>query len=253
MPLPSLMTWSWAAEGKFRTSWPAGRKCGHLSPERGKLHGPVGPRGPRLEEWSHLKGGNKRSQNAPGRHTAPADPSGRQRQDPLCAFGAGFLPAREVSNFRSPPPCIPSGGQASHFPFRKGQSKRPGKALQGEMEGAGPRLAPSARSGPGPAAYRRGRTPARVPDLAPFSFTPPFNSTCPCLLRARLRAGSQLLGKRQASDTTDRSHYRLMGCSVPGQHQTTVSLDKVSSWLLPGILSPPQKAAPRPERFSRHL
>lgn len=39
-----------------------------------------------------------------------------------------WLPVcREVSNVRSPPPGIPLGGQASHFPFRKGQSMRPGK------------------------------------------------------------------------------------------------------------------------------
>lgn len=42
----------------------------------------------------------------------------------------------------APHPRIPYGGQASHFPLRKGQSKRPDEAHQGEMEeGEGPGLA----------------------------------------------------------------------------------------------------------------
>lgn len=59
----------------------------------------------------------------------------------LSSPGADFLSARGVSNVRSPPPCVPSEGRASHFPFRKGQSKRPGEAHQEEMEGGGPGLA----------------------------------------------------------------------------------------------------------------
>lgn len=59
----------------------------------------------------------------------------------LSSPGAGFLSGPGVSNIRSPPPCVPSEGQASHFPFRKGQSKRPGEAHQEEREGGGPGLA----------------------------------------------------------------------------------------------------------------
>ena len=58
------------------------------------------------------------------------DHAGRGKRDPLLSPGAGFLSAGEVSNVRSPPPRIPSGGQASHFPFRKGQSKRPVKHIK---------------------------------------------------------------------------------------------------------------------------
>lgn len=104
----------------------------------------------------------------------PDDPAGRQKQDPQLSPGAGFLSAWEVSNVRSPPPCIPSGGQASHFPFRKGQSKRPGKAHQGEMEGVRPRLAPPAGLDPGLSAYlTAGGLLPHLP-VCLFSFTSPF-------------------------------------------------------------------------------
>lgn len=97
---------------------------------------------------SHLRDSNERPWNAPGHH-----PAGRQLlmtlqekgSRTLSPPGADFLSARGggwgVSNVRSPPPGVPSEGQASHFPFRKGQSKRPGEAHQEEMEGGGPGLA----------------------------------------------------------------------------------------------------------------
>lgn len=39
-----------------------------------------------------------------------------------------------MSNVRSLPPCIPSGGQASNFPFRKGHCERPSRIMAGERK-----------------------------------------------------------------------------------------------------------------------
>lgn len=39
-----------------------------------------------------------------------------------------------MSNVRSLPPCIPSGGQASNFPFRKGHCERPSQIMAGERK-----------------------------------------------------------------------------------------------------------------------
>lgn len=79
--------------------------------------------------------------------------AGRGKRDPLLSPGAGFLSAGEVSNVRSPPPRIPSGGRASHFPFRKGQNKRPVKHIEGKSR-SGPSPGPascSPRAWPSPA------------------------------------------------------------------------------------------------------
>lgn len=105
------------------------RPGGAVSSERHKpeaLKGPRSPQGP-----------------GPAIPTPTAlqedDSAGRGKRDPPLSAGAGFLSAREVSNVRSPPPRIPSGGQASHFPFRKGQNKRPVEHIKGKS-----------RSGPSP-------------------------------------------------------------------------------------------------------
>lgn len=39
-----------------------------------------------------------------------------------------------MSNVRSLPPCIPSGGQASNFPFRKGHCERPSRIMAVERK-----------------------------------------------------------------------------------------------------------------------
>lgn len=39
-----------------------------------------------------------------------------------------------MSNVRSLPPCIPSGGQASNFPFRKGHCERPSRTVTEERK-----------------------------------------------------------------------------------------------------------------------
>lgn len=40
----------------------------------------------------------------------------------------------EMSNVRSLPPCVPPGGQASDFPFRKGHRERPSRLMAGERK-----------------------------------------------------------------------------------------------------------------------
>lgn len=39
-----------------------------------------------------------------------------------------------MSNVRSLPPCVPPGGQASDFPFRKGHHERPSRLMAGERK-----------------------------------------------------------------------------------------------------------------------
>lgn len=165
----------------------------------------MGPRGLRLEGASHLTGTNKRPPAAPQilpstttPHPHPHhDPAGRKKQDPGFCPGADFLSAREVSNVRSPPPRIPSGGQASHFPLRKGQSKRPDEAHQGEMEeGEGPGLAT-------PLTSKDTGSPAQPVPLFTYSFNR-HSSTCFVLgtRELALRVLTQDLRKRWPSNTS---------------------------------------------------
>lgn len=191
------------------TGGAAGRKCWYRVPKRGggEAPRPSGSLRPEAGGVVSSERGKKEVLKCPRTPQSscpatPDDPAGRQKQDPQLFPGAGFLSAREVSNVRSPPPCIPSGGQASHFPFRKGQSKRPGEAHQGEMEGMGPRLAPPAQPGPWPIRASDSRRPAGSPACVPVlihffihSFTqetllPPPRPRPPCrLLWARPCAG----------------------------------------------------------------
>lgn len=194
-------------------SWPGnrhrrrGRKGWHPALEGGK--GESGG-------WSQRPGGvvssqrhkpeavKGRPQDSPGiqpsqpHHQGPAGrrqcrkreaSAGRGKRDPLLSPGAGFLSAGEVSNVRSPPPRIPSGGQASHFPFRKGQNKRPVEHIKGKSR-SGP-SAGSASSSP-----RAGPSPAgKVQDTCWLTAQALFYSlihstdTSPHLLCARLCAG----------------------------------------------------------------
>ena len=97
----------------------------------------------------------------------PRSPAGRRQRrkreaGPSAAPGAGFLSAGDVSNVRSPPPRIPSGGQASHFPFRKAQSKRPVEHIGGEIKEWALAWLPGS-AGPGPALHMKVGTPAGSP------------------------------------------------------------------------------------------
>lgn len=150
----------------------AGRACWHHVPREGRSR-PSGSQRPGGR--SQLRDSNERPPNAPGRHPAqellmtPQEKGSKALCSPWCRFPV----CPEVSNVRSPPPGVPSGGQASHFPFRKGQSKRPGEAHQGETEGVGPRLALPAAAAP-LTVPRPAGSPAWVPPPLAFSLIHSF-------------------------------------------------------------------------------
>lgn len=62
----------------------------------------------------------------------PKDPAGRRKQDPGLSPDAGFLSTQEVSNVRSPPPCIPSEARPHIFRSGRGRARGLGKHIKGK-------------------------------------------------------------------------------------------------------------------------